>query len=729
MVVPYDNMNLREEAPEPEGLPGAGAEVDLSETIVPDASKPSVGIELPDGSVTITFGTAAAGQGDDDDHDENLALKLTDAQLAFIAEDLLQGIEEDVRSREEWLRQRADGLDLLGLKLSKPSTDLSGSSAPLEGMSNVVHPLLLEAVLRFQANARGELLPADGPVKVRVDDVRDDGSPTQDRQDDEEAQQLETDFNHYLTVTASEYYPDTDRMLFMLGFGGCMFKKVYHCPLRRRPVSESVDAKDLIVSYGATDLQNAPRVTHQITMRPNVIKRMQIMGAYRDVGLGSAPYMQPGPVEQKVDEIQGTNPSTSFRPDENPRVVYESYCEIDVPGYEHKDEDGTISGLPLPYKVTLDKDARTVLEIRRNWKQGDDLYERRRVFVKYPFVPGLGFYDIGLLHILGNTTTAVTAAWREMLDAGMFANFPGFLIAKFASRQNTNEFRVSPGSGVQIDTGDQPIGNAVMPLPYKEPGPAMMSLTENIAQTGQRVGGTAEMPVGEGKQDAPVGTTIALIEQATKVMDAVHKRLHQAQGEEFGLLLDLFREDPKSFWRFNKKPAAQWDEARFIRVIDNHDLVPAADPNTSSQMMRVMKAVAVKQLQQANPGLYNAREVDTRVLKVIGWSNPESLFNPPAAPQGPPQPGPLEMAAVKTADARVMDAETKRRKLALDGAEAERKYEEQDKDRRSKETIELLRLAGDVAKNPAGEPYAEEVIDEQGRILPTPKPAGIARVI
>lgn len=731
MVVPYDNMSLRQEAEEGEAMPDAPIGVDLGDVSVEtDPTKPVVGIELPDGSVTISFGAVSSTSAEDGDHDDNLADKLTEAQLSAIAEDLMQGIEEDIRSRQEWLQQRADGLELLGLKVDGPRTDISGSSAPLEGMSNVRHPLLLEAVLRFQANARGELLPADGPVKIRVDDIRDTLSPVQDREDDNEGQQLETDFNHYLTVTASEYYPDTDRMLFMLGFGGTMFKKVYHCPLRRRPVSESVDAKDLIVSYGATDLANAARVTHQIEMRPNVIKRMQIMGAYRDVCLGAAPYIQPDAVTQKVDEIQGTNPSTSFRPDENPRILYECYADIDIPGYEHKEKDGQVSGLPLPFKVTIDKDTRTILEIRRNWKEGDDLYERRKVFVKYSFVPGLGFYDIGLLQILGNTTTALTAGWREALDAGMFANFPGFLYAKSAGRQNTNEFRIPPGGGQPIDIGSLPnLASAVMPLPYKEAGPGLISLIDNIAQNGQRVGGTAEMPVGEGKQDAPVGTTLALIEQATKVLDAVHKRLHQAQGEEFGLLKDLFQEDPQSFWRWNKKPAGEWDEQRFITAINNHDLVPAADPNTSSQMMRIMKAVAVKQLQQANPQLYNAREVDTRVLRTIGWNNPESLFNPPAAPQGPPQPGPLEQAAVMTAQARMMNAETDNKKLVMEGAKAERQFQEDAKDRKSKEQIELLRLAGKVSQNPSAEPVVDEVVDDQGRIFAQPSRPAPMRVI
>jgi hypothetical protein len=721
MVTGFGNMNLREEAREDDALPEA-AEIDLAEDLVVDETKPSIEVELPDGGIVINFGKIASSQDDDGDFYENLAELLSEADLAGIAEDLLQGIDADIRSRAEWLRQRAEGLDLLGLKIDGPRSDVAGSSAPLEGMSNVRHPLLLEAVLRFQANARGELLPTDGPVKIRVDDITTSSSATEDRDEENQAEQLETDFNYYLTVTASEYYPDTDRMLLMVGFGGCGFKKVYHCPLRRRPVSESVDAKDLIVSHGATDLQNAPRVTHQIQMLPNVVKRMQIMGAYREVALGSPPMTTPDAVDAKIDEIQGTQAQTTFREADQPRTIYECYCEIDVPGYEHKDEKGEITGLPLPFKVTIDKDARTILEIRRNWKEDDDNHEARRVFVKYPFVPGLGFYDIGLLNILGNTTIAVTAAWREMLDAGMFANFPGFLYAKPAGRQNTNEFRVAPGSGAPVDTNGMPINQAVMPLPYKEAGPGLMALTKDISETGQRVGGTAETSVGEGRADAPVGTTIALIEQATKVLDAVHKRLHQAQGEEFGLLKELFKEDPEAFWRFNKRRGAyNWNVERFKAALENYDLVPAADPNTSSHMMRIMKAVAVKQLQASNPELYNDREVDTRVLKVIGWNNPESLFKPPAPPQEAPKDLVGEAAMIE-AQAKLKGVAIDEQKVAVDAVKAKQASEDRAADRASKEKIEVLRLAADVSQNPSAEPVVEEVIDEQGHRVAQPSP-------
>ncbi|MDP9095185.1 MAG: hypothetical protein M3N26_01295, partial [Pseudomonadota bacterium] len=507
------------------------------------------------------------------------------------------------------------------------------------------HPLLLEAVLRFQANARGELLPADGPVKVKNENVTsgmpqvppnpatagmgdNGGPPLFDEGDQAEqlADVLEKGFNSYLTTTAREYYPDTDRMLLMVGFGGCAFKKVYNCPIRRRPVSESIDAAKLIVSNASTDMTNATRVTHEIEMKRSTFKRMQILGVYRDIEIDSIAAPTLNDVEEKVDDIQGVDRSASMDPKDADVQLWECYCELDIKGFEHKHK-GKPSGLAIPYRVTIEKTSHKVLEIRRNYRPDDlDMCLPRTFFVKYPFIPSFGFYDIGLLHILGNTTNAATAAWREMLDAGMFASFPGFLYASAAGKQKTNQFRVPPGGGVPIDTNGMPLSDAVMPLPYKAADPSQIQLVENIVQTGQRLGGTAEMNVGEGRQDAPVGTTIALIEQATKVMDAVHKRLHAAQAEEFGMLKERFQEDPEAFWRFNKKQATQWDKARFLAALNDCDLVPKADPNTSSHMMRIMKAVAVKQLQAQNPSQYDGREVDTRVLRVIGWENPESLF-------------------------------------------------------------------------------------------------------
>ena len=610
-------------------------------------------IEHDDGSVTISIDDKPIFAVNDDKPSgwfENLAEKIDPGQLTAIAEDLVVGIDEDISSREEWITDRATGIKLLGLKLEVPGQGGSSDGAPVEGMSRIRHPLLLEAVLRFQANARSELLPTDGPVKIR----NDDNNAT--LAEDQQANALQRDLNHYLTTTASEYYPDTDRMLLLLGFGGTTFKKVYFCPLRGRPVSETVDADDLIVNNSATDMVNARRITHRVFMRPSTVKRMQILGVYRDIDLGDPKPVTQDAAKRAKDEQQGVTDGT-MRPGDRDREIYECYCELDIPGFEHKYK-GKASGLEIPYRVTIDLSTRQVLSIVRNYDEdGEDLPEARKTFVKYTFVPGLGFYDIGLLHILGNTTNAITAAWREMLDAGMFANFPGFLIADSGLRQNTNIFRVPPGGGAPVKTGGLPINQAVMPLPYKEPGPAMMGLVQNMAETGQRVGGTSELAVGEGRSDAPVGTTLALIDQATKVLNSVHKRMHAAQVEEFRLIVDCFRENPKSFWQRNRKPATQWDEETFLAALDNFELVPQADPNTASQTQRMMKIVGLKELQKNNPTMYDPIAIDTAAMQAMGWSNPQQFMVPSNA-MGRPTPEMMEKEAKIKIEQQKADATT-----------------------------------------------------------------------
>ena len=625
------------------GLPDAAIPMALDVIIEADDgpapelndNEPILRIEHDDGSISISMdgkslvdqpGRKKGGWFD------NLVEDIDQGALGQIADDLLRGIEDDIESRRDWIEGRAQGIKLLGLKLEIPGLGGSADGAPVEGMSKVRHPLLLEAVLRFQANARSELLPTDGPVKIRDDN--NNGT----LEEDTLANSLERDLNHYLTATASEYYPDTDRMLLMLGFGGTSFKKVYFCPLRGRPVSESVDADDLIVNNSATDLRNAKRITHRSMMRSSTVRRLQILGVYRDVDL-PAPKDPDLDAAQREERAQQGISAGSFRPEDRDREIYEVYCELDIPGFEHKYK-GKESGLEIPYRVTIDLSSREVLSIVRNYDEDEaELPEARTNFIKYTFVPGLGFYDIGLLHILGNTTNAITAAWRELLDSGMYANFPGFLMADNGARQNTNIFRVPPGGGALVKTGGMPINQAIMPLPYNNgAAPSLMSLVSNMAETGMRVGGTSEMQVGEGRADAPVGTTLAMIDQATKVMNAVHKRMHSAQAQEFQLLARCFHENPESFWQRNKKPAYPWDEATFLAALDNCNLVPQADPNTASHSQRMMKIMGLKQLQQGNPSLYDPIAIDTAALQAMGWSNPQQFMVPPSSLQNKPPP-------------------------------------------------------------------------------------------
>ena len=771
------------DTPNPFSLPSTidlGQEDGESGTVLQDGAAKT---ENPDGSLTIDFSPKSLKQSKGDWF-ANLADEIDSGELSRIASELLDGIQLDDASRKDWLDTRARGIGLLGLKLNEPKGE-----ATSEGVSTVQHPLLLEATLRFQANARGELLPAAGPVKIRNDapvppklpdpppmppmpppppQMGHNGGPPMvgsggagaafpltgaslpgggpppsppsatppspmppmpmppppggasggppaspatgpngppappptglmappkpvipggmTQASDELSEALETDMNHYLTAVATEYYPDTDQMLFWVGCGGQGIKKVYNCPLRRRPVSESVNAEDLIVSNAETNLENCGRITHRIKMRPAILKRMQLVGAYRDVDIPDNQMNMPDPVKEKKQEIQGINPMPQ-RPKDADHEIYECYCELDIVGFEHK-EKGKETGLQLPYVVTIHKESRQVLSLRRNWRKEDKMCMAKEYFVDFAFVRALGFYGIGLIHILGNTTSALTAAWRIQLDAGMFSSFPGFIYAKQFGRQLTNQFRVPPGGGVPIDTGGLPINQAIMPLPYKEPGSAFMQLTQNIEQLGQRVGGTAEMSIGEGKQDAPVGTTLALIEQATKTMDAVHKRLTSAQGKEFQLLKERFKEDPEAFWRHNKKTTIKWQKEQFLNALEDNNLVPVADPNNPTSMHRIAKAVVIKTLQQGAPDLYDPIAVDTRIMRIAGI-DPEGLFR--QTPQAPP-PNPSLIAAQAKAQSNQQDAQLQQTQMMLKYQIQQMQSSDKAQDRASREKVEALKI-------------------------------------
>lgn len=658
-----------------------------------------VKIEHDDGSVTIDLNPISEDLDDPKDNgfDQNLALKMSESDLSGIATNLMDGIDRDIESRKDWMDTRALGINLLGLRLEKPRSDAGSATAPLEGMSTVRHPLLLEATVSFQATARAELLPASGPVKIRNDappapqQVLQDTSAQQQLAEsvqtlDELSQALEKDLNHYLTSVATEYIPDTDRMLFYVGFGGDGFKKVYNCPLRLRPVSESVDAEDLIVSNTATDLQNSGRVTHRIKMRQSILKRMQILGVYRDIELSLPATPAKSEVDQAKAAIDGTTNSQQ-RPEDRDYEIYESYCELDLDRFAPEGFKG--KGLPLPYRVTIEKDSRQVLDIRRNWKEDDDQCLARRFFVQFPFIRGLGFYGLGFIHLLGNTTNALTAGWRETLDSGMYANFPGFIFKKGLGRQLTNQFRVPPGGGIGIDAGaNERIQDAVMPLPYKDISGQFNAFLTQVEESGRRLASTAQINVGEGKQDAPVGTTLALIEQGAKVIDSAHKRLHASQAEEFKLLKERFREDPESFWRHNKRQTIQWQKDQFIEALDRCELVPVADPNNPTSLHRIAKAAMIKQLQAASPALYDPVAVDMRIMRISNI-DPAGLFRPEPAP---PPPDPRMVAIQEKAAAQQTQAEISLLETQIRAATAGAQIEDKFKDRESRERIEQMKL-------------------------------------
>jgi hypothetical protein len=557
----------------------------------------------------------------------NLADEVGQLRLSQIANELYDAISADDRSRQGYLEIRKRGFDLLGTKLEEPKSTVGDSSAVSDGVSSVTNPLLLEAVLRGWANAQAELLPADGPVKIK-----ETGAET-DQQDDL-AEAFERDFNYYLTKIATEYYPDTSHMLLWgVYFGGSGFKKIYRCPMRRRIVSDSVDATDLIVSDTTKDLRSCARITHQIMMRPSVMKRMKFLGAYRSVML-TQPTPVTTPAERAVAGVQGTAAQPE-RPEDQPYTVWESQCELDLDAFAPKKFRG--EGIPLPYLVTMDKDSREILALRRDWNEDDEEAERKRRFVRYPYVPGPGFYGTGLLNILGNATAAMTAAWREALDAGMYASFPGGLIDKAATRQNTSDFRVAPGQFDALDLGQRKIADVVMPLPYRDVTPGLMSMIDKVVQQAGALSGTADIPTAEGIQNVPVGTMLAQIEQATKIIAAAHKGMHHAQAEEIEMMLDAFREYPEDFWRLNRQCAGFWNETNFFQALDNCNLIPVSDPNVPSHLHRVMKGIALLQL-GASPvtGPYlSGKTIADRCLKALKEDPNGLLIDPAPQAQGP----------------------------------------------------------------------------------------------
>lgn len=771
-ITPLSNI-LRPEPQDDLPLPEA-MEVDLDngeDVSFEDGAKKT---ELQDGSVIIEL-EPRNGKTNPEKFTDNLALHMGDAELNRISSELLEGIERDNQSRQEHLAMVAEGMKLLGLVIESNNSSTASSSAPLEGMSTVRHPLLLEACQLFQANAMGELLPAAGPVKVRDDRpqkpeglIGHNGGPPLDAAPspfsapplpqpganpigpgvgapgapppnagmlppiqppdagqpgmpmpapgippsppivpaeeprDELANALEKDFNHYLTSTAKEFFPDTDQMLFKVGFSGLGIKKVYNCPIRRRPVSESIDVEDFIVSNALTDLSNAGRITHRIKMRPSTLKRMQILNVYRDVPIGiPTQSSSQNAVDQAKANIAGVQPQAPD-PRDADHELYECYCELILD--EFAPDQFKEKGLPLPYRVTIEKDSQKILEIRRNWREDDQQCLAKEYFVDFPYMRAFGFYCVGLLHLLGNTTKALTALWREFIDAGAFANFPGFLYLKGAGRQLSNQFRVAPGSGVGLDASVNDIRQAVMPLPYKSPDAAFTQFVTHVEELGQRLGGTANTAVAEGRADAPVGTTLALIEQAMKPVGAVNKRLHAAQAREFALLKDRFMEDPEAFWRFNRKPTMPWVKEQFVKALEDYDFVPVSDPNNPSRLHRAAKADWLTKTAISAPGLLDPKKVFLRASREMEIGDVEDLLAPPAPPQQPPV-DPAKMADVQHKSQKAtLDAQSKandnQTELQIEQLRLQDRNLERENDLRVAEVeqgTERLRLAGTLA--------------------------------
>lgn len=645
-----------------------------------------VHIRNQDGTMVVVFVEQQPDDEEQEDSDfgDNLADDIDSLELGRIAEMLLEGIDADEQSRAEWMATRSEGIDLLGLKIEKPRTSPGGGNTgtPLQGMSTAKDTTLLEAVVRGQANAIGEFLPADGPAKVE-----DYG----DADEDKFADDLEKNFNYYLTQIATEYYPDTKRMFAWLYFGGCGFKKLFHCPIRRRPVSESVDPQDLIVSNGATDLMNADRVTHVIEMRQSVFRRMIMEGIYRDIPMAPPTAPNRNQVDQKLEFIEGVR-RMSHREEDQPHLIYECYCELEIEDDPYVPKEFAKFRVPVPYKVSIEKDSRTILEIRRHWREEDKDCRMRRTFVKYSFIDWLGFYGLGLLHLIGNLQLALTAMLRIGIDNGMFANFPGGLMAKKqGADQTTNNLNPGPGQFAQVDIGGlDDIAKAVMKLPYTDVTGGLLQLINMVREFAQRVAGTADIPIGEGKADIPVGTIMAMIEQQTKVESAVHKGMHVSQSEEFEVLIELLREDPGALFRDrrnkrrNRYSNSDWDVPLALQALNAWNLVPRSDPNTPSHTHRVMKTVALLQLVQQNPGAFDLNKVMIEAMQAMGYHNPQIFLKDPNSP--PPPPSPDEIAA----QAKMITAQSAQQKVAIQaqgqGADVQAKQAEMQSNQRIADT-------------------------------------------
>lgn len=686
----------------PEALPIHVVIEDDDNSTRTDPETGNVEIDQPGGGVVIQFNGGQKKDDNDNNNDKwfkNLAEEMDSMELAKIANELIDAIDADARSRQGHLDVIARGLSLLGLKLEEPKSTVGDSTSASEGMSSVTNPLLLEAILKGWANARAELLPAEGPVKIAVE-----GDET--AQEDELAEALERDMNFYLTKTATEYVPEMSHMLLWeTYFKGAGFKKIYRCPMRRRPVSECVNTKDFIVSDTAKDLKSCGRVTLQIEMRPSVMKRMQLIGAYRPIDLPQ-PIATSNTVDQKIAGIQGTTPNKD-RPEDEPFHLYETQCELDLTEYAPKDFKD--KGIPLPYFVTLDKDSREILSLRRDWNEDDDDAERRQMYIKFPYIPGPGFYGTGLLNILGNSAAAMTAVDRESIDAGMFASFPGGLIDKAAVRQNSANFRVAPGEFAPIDLGGKPINQVVAPMPYKDVSSGLMALREAIITQSKSLSGAAEIPVGEGLKDIPVGSMLAQIEQSTKIMSAAHKDLHAAHAEEIELFIELFRENPDDFFRGVKKrkkfdkrnkalliaqgvtpgeipdaPVVNWDEPKFLQALDDYQLIPRSDPNTPSHLHRVAKAVAYSQI-VLNPALgafFDKKKIAQMICRALK-DNPDGLVVDPP----PQQPG-SDPATMKA----LLDYKAKSEKNQIDAAQLQGKQKLEETKQAGEQQIQQTEL-------------------------------------
>ena len=548
------------------------------------------------------------------DFNSNLVDFLGEDILQNISNDLLSSIKSDKQSRSEWEKTYTDGLKYLGMKFD------DSRSQPFEGSSGVVHPILAEAATQFQAQAYKEMLPAKGPVKTEIVGARTVETENQ-------AERVQEFMNYYIMNVMEEYDPELDQMLFYLPLAGSTFKKVYFDFVLNRAVSKFIPPEDLIVPYEAPDISSAERITHAISMSANEIKKQQLSGFYANVDIGSESYSDDlSDIAEAIDEIQGVSPS--YKENRN-RTVYEVHTVLDIEGFEDVDEQGNPTGLKLPYIVTIEEDSEKVLSIRRNYLPNDLLKNKINYFVQYKFMPGLGFYGLGLSHMIGGLSKASTSILRQLIDAGTLANLPAGFKAR-GMRIRDEDDPLQPGEFRDIDTTGGSLRENLIPLPIKEPSNVLMQLLGILVDSGKRFAAIADMNVGDMNQAMPVGTTVALLERGTKVMSAIHKRLHHSQKIEFGLMSKVFAEFLPPVYTFQVGTGPS--EIKQQDFDDRVDIIPVSDPNIFSQSQRVTLAQELLQMVQSNPeihgplGIYEAYR---RMYAALGVDNVESLLQPP----------------------------------------------------------------------------------------------------
>ena len=537
-----------------------------------------------------------------DEFDANLAEYINEKELVEIAGDLLGDFEDDISARKDWIQTYVDGLELLGMKIEE-------RSEPWEGACGVYHPLLSEALVKFQAETIMETFPAAGPVKTRLI-----GKETPEKKD--AAQRVQDDMNYQLTDVMTEYRPEHERMIWGLGLAGNAFKKVYFDPGLDRQVSMFIPAEDIVVPYGASSLQSAPRVTHVMRKTENEVRRLQFAGFYRDVELDE-PDSSLDEVEKKSAEKMGFRATTDDR-----YKLLEMHVDLDLPGYEDVDENGEPTGIALPYVVTIEKGTQTILSIRKNWRPEDETKQKRNHFVHYGYVPGFGFYCFGLIHLVGAFAKSGTSIIRQLVDAGTLSNLPGGFKTR-GLRIKGDDTPIAPGEFRDADIPSGTLKDNLMPLPYKEPSQVLYSLLGTIVEEGRRFASAGDMKIADMSANAPVGTTLAILERTLKVMSAVQSRIHYSMKQELKLLKEIIRDYTPVDYSYEPEegsPKAKQSDYDLVEVI------PVSDPNAATMAQKIVQYQAVLQLAQGAPQIYNLPVLHRQMLEVLGIRNAQKLI-------------------------------------------------------------------------------------------------------